>query len=83
MKLLIVSYTPGSSLLHPLDADHMPQVGEILQVGHTRGEVLRALPIEDVQCCECIVVVDDLTFRTPPMPMTEAARDPAHQPIQY
>ncbi len=66
MQLLVVSYTPGSSLLHCLEANEPPQVGDTINIERTRAKVLYTELLNNVKGCECAVVVDDLTFGAPP-----------------
>ncbi|QFU01746.1 hypothetical protein FIU83_08850 [Halomonas sp. THAF5a] len=60
MQLLVVSYTPGSYLLHCLEADQMPRVGETLEAERIRGRVVGVERLSDVQGVEGTVILDDL-----------------------
>ncbi|WP_016856188.1 hypothetical protein [Halomonas smyrnensis] len=61
MQLLVVSYTPGSYLLHCLEAEEIPSVGSLIEAERVRGRVLSAELFTNVQGCEGAVIVDDLT----------------------
>lgn len=61
MQLLVVSYTPGSYLLHCLEADQMPRVGDTLEAERVSGRVVGAELLRDVQGCEGTVILDDLS----------------------
>lgn len=61
MQLLVVSYTPGSSLLHCLEADQPPTVGDTIEAHRIRAKVLHAERLHHVQGYDCAVVVDDLS----------------------
>lgn len=70
MQLLVVSYTPGSYLLHCLEADQMPQVGDTIEAELIRGRVVGAELLIDVQGCEGTVIIDDLSVSAPaPAPL--------------
>ncbi|WP_108444231.1 hypothetical protein [Halomonas denitrificans] len=61
MQLLVVSYTPGSYLLHCLEADQMPRVGDTLEAERIRGRVVGAELLRDVRGYEGTVILDDLS----------------------
>ncbi|MGM0534891.1 MAG: hypothetical protein ACQEXI_06970 [Pseudomonadota bacterium] len=61
MQLLVISYTPGSSLLDCLETDRIPNAGDIIEAGSIQARVLYTEPLNNVEGYECVVVVDDLT----------------------
>ncbi|XKF14697.1 hypothetical protein LL947_09285 [Halomonas sp. BLK-85] len=61
MQLLVISYTPGSSLLDCLETDRIPNAGDIIEAGSIQAKVLYTKPLDNVKGYECAVVVDDLT----------------------
>lgn len=61
MQLLVISYTPGSSLLDCLETDRMPNAGDIIEAGSIQAKVLYTEPLDNVKGYEFAVIVDDLT----------------------
>ena len=62
MQLLITSYTPGSRLLHCIEADELPNVGDFIEHRNIHAKVRCASPISGIQGYDGIVVVDDLAI---------------------
>lgn len=61
MQLLVISYTPGSSLLDCLETDRLPNAGDIIEAGSIQAKVLYTEPLDNVNGYEYAVIVDDLT----------------------
>jgi len=61
MQLLVISYTPGSSLLDCLETDRIPNAGDFIEAGSIQAKVLYTKSLYNVNGYECAVIVDDLT----------------------
>lgn len=68
MLLLVISYTPGSSLLNCLETDRIPNAGDIIEVDSIQAKVTYAGPLDNVKGYEFAVIVDDLTVDEPETP---------------